>query len=137
MGLADGIIKGAGASTGGSSAVKGATASGSALGGYTEVVSAVAGMIVNYAFASSIKKDQKKFEKEIANLSEQKQKELLQKVQQTQDELERQKIVYQYVSKARIDELKKETKKEQLYLYGGLALGLIVYALLIFKLKKR
>ena len=39
---------------------------GSALGGYTEAVSIATGLIVNYAFASSIKKDQKRFEKEIA-----------------------------------------------------------------------
>lgn len=110
---------------------------GSALGSYTEVASFVAGMIVNYAFASSMKKDQKKFEKEIAKLDEQKQKELLDKIQKVQTELERQKIVYQYVSKAKIDELKEETKKERFYIYGALGLGLLSYALLIFKLKKR
>lgn len=110
---------------------------GSALGGYTEVASVAVGLIVNYAFASSIKKDQKKFEKEIAKLDAKKQEELLQKVQQVGSELERQKIVYQYVDKARIDELKNETKRERLYLYGALGLGVIVYGLLILKLKKR
>ena len=38
---------------------------GSALGGYTEAVSIATGLIVNYAFASSIKSDQKRFEKEM------------------------------------------------------------------------
>lgn len=124
MSLADSVVK----SSGGT---------GSALGSYTEVASIVAGLIVNFAFASSLKEDQKKFEKEIAKLDEKKQKELLYKIQNLQTELERQKIVYQYVSKAKIDELKEKTKKERFYIYGALGLGLLIYALLIFKLKKR
>lgn len=138
MGFFDGILGGAKSSTSGvgSSATSGAKG-GSALGGWTEVASVTAGLIVNYAFASSIKKDQKRFEQEIAKLDAKKQAELLQKVQQVSSELERQKIVYQYVDKARIDELKNETKRERLYLYGALGLGVVIYGVLILKLKKR
>jgi hypothetical protein len=110
---------------------------GSALGGYTEAVSIATGLIVNYAFASSIKKDQKRFEKEIAKLSAKKQEELLAKVQQAETEIERQKIVYQYVDKQKIDELKKQGKKERTILYVGLGVGVLIYALLLLKLKKR
>lgn len=109
---------------------------GSALGGYTEAVSIVAGMIVNYAFASSIKSDQKRFEKEIAKLDAKKQEELLAKIQQVESEIERQKLVYQYVDKQKIDELKKEGKKQRAILYAGLGVGVLLYALLILKLKK-
>jgi hypothetical protein len=109
---------------------------GSALGGYTEAVSIATGLIVNYAFASSIKSDQKRFEKEIAKLSAKKQEELLAKVQQAENELERQKIVYQYVDKQKIDELKKEGKKQRTILYVGLGAGVLIYALLLLKLKK-
>lgn len=124
----------------GSSAVKGgggsALSGGSALGGYTEVASAVAGLIVDTAYASSIKSDQKKFEKEIAKLDKRKQQELLAKIQQVETEIERQKIVYQYVDKQKIDELKKEGKKQRTILYAGLGVGVLLYALLILKLKK-
>lgn len=109
---------------------------GSALGGYTEAVSIVAGMIVDYAFASSIKKDQKRFEKEIAKLEVKKQEELLAKIQQAETEIERQKIVYQYVDKQKIDELKQQGKRERTILYAGLGVGVLLYALLILKLKK-
>ncbi len=109
---------------------------GSALGGWTEAVSVATGLIVNYAFASSIKSDQKRFEKEIAKLDAKKQEELLAKVQQAETELERQKIVYQYVDKQKIDELKKEGKKQRTILYVGLGAGVLIYALLLLKLKK-
>ena len=110
---------------------------GSALGGYTEVASIAVGLIVNYAFASSIKSDQKRFEKEIAKLTDKKQQELLAKIQQAETEIERQKIVYQYVDKQKIDELKKEGKKQRTILYVGLGVGVLIYALLLLKLKKR
>ncbi len=113
---------------------KGST--GSALGGWTEAVSIASGLIVNYAFASSIKSDQKRFEKEIAKLDAKKQEELLKKVQQAETEIERQKIVYQYVDKQKIDELKKEGKKQRTILYFGLGAGVLIYALLLLKLKK-
>jgi phage host-nuclease inhibitor protein Gam len=108
---------------------------GSALGGYTEAVSIATGLIVNYAFASSIKSDQKRFEKEIAKLSAKKQEELLAKIQQAETEIERQKIVYQYVDKQKIDELKKEGKKQRTILYVGLGIGVLLYAILLLKLK--
>lgn len=108
---------------------------GSALGGYTEAVSIATGLIVNYAFASSIKSDQKRFEKEIAKLTDKKQQELLAKIQQAETEIERQKIVYQYVDKQKIDELKKEGKKQRTILYLGLGVGVLLYAILLLKLK--
>jgi hypothetical protein len=108
---------------------------GSALGGYTEAVSIATGLIVNYAFASSIKSDQKRFEKEIAKLTDKKQQELLAKIQQAETEIERQKIVYQYVDKQKIDELKKEGKKQRTILYVGLGVGVLLYAILLLKLK--
>jgi hypothetical protein len=108
---------------------------GSALGGYTEVASIAVGLIVNYAFASSIKSDQKRFEKEIAKLTDKKQQELLAKIQQAETEIERQKIVYQYVDKQKIDELKKEGKKQRTILYVGLGVGVLLYAILLLKLK--
>jgi hypothetical protein len=108
---------------------------GSALGGYTEVASIATGLIVNYAFASSIKSDQKRFEKEIAKLTDKKQQELLAKIQQAETEIERQKIVYQYVDKQKIDELKKEGKKQRTILYVGLGVGVLLYAILLLKLK--
>jgi hypothetical protein len=101
-----------------------------------ELVAQSAGMIVDFAFASSIKSDQKRFEKAIAKLDAKKQQELLLKVQQVQNELERQKIVFQYIDKAKIEELKKEENKKKVYLYIGLGIGLTAYALIIFKLKK-
>ena len=108
---------------------------GSALGGYTEAVSIATGLIVNYAFASSIKSDQKRFEKEIAKLTDKKQQELLAKIQQAETEIERQKIVYQYVDKQKIDELTKEGKKQRTILYVGLGVGVLLYAILLLKLK--
>lgn len=118
-----------------SGAVKGA--SGGGLKGSTaDAIGMVAGLVINYAFASSIKSDQKKFEKEIAKLDARKQQELLAKVQQVESEIERQKIVYQYVEKQKIDELKKEGKKQRTIMYAGLGVGVLLYALLILKLKK-
>lgn len=102
-----------------------------------ELVAQSAGMIVDFAFASSIKSDQKRFEKAIAKLDAKKQQELLLKVQQIQNELERQKIVFQYIDKAKIEELKKQENKKKVYIYIGLSIGLIAYTLIIFKLKKR
>lgn len=113
------------------------SSSGGGLGDYSAIITVVATTIVQYAFASSIKKDQKRFEKEIAKLSAKKQEELLAKVQQAETEIERQKIVYQYVDKQKIDELKKQGKKERTILYVGLGVGVLLYALLLLKLKKR
>lgn len=137
MGLSDGILSGAKSTTSGvgSSATSGAKGGG--LSGYSEVISAVATVTIQLAFASSIKKDQKRFEKELAKLDAKKQAELLQKVQQANTELERQKIVYQYIDKSRFDELKEQGKKERIYLYGGLGLGILLYVLLMIKLKKK
>jgi len=120
----------------GSSAVKGGSGGSGLSGNATAVIAMVAGMITDYAFASSIKSDQKKFEKEIAKLDARKQQELLNKVQQAENEIERQKIVYQYVDKQKIDELKKQGKKQRTILYAGLGVGVLLYALLILKLKK-
>jgi hypothetical protein len=103
----------------------------------SQAVSLVASTIVDIAFASSIKKDQKKFEKEIAKLDAQKQNELLQKIQQVQTELQRQQIVYQYIDKARIDELKEQTKKENKYLYIAIGVGILIYGLMIINLRKK
>jgi threonine aldolase len=103
----------------------------------SQVVALVASTIVQYAFASSIKKDQKRFEQEIAKLDEKKQLELLQKVQQVQTELERQNIVFQYIDKARIEELKSQGKKQRTYVYIGLGIGVLLYSFMILKLKKR
>lgn len=119
-----------------SNVVKGASGGSALSGGARDAVAMVAGMITTYAFASSIKSDQKKFEKEIAKLDARKQQELLAKVQQVESEIERQKIVYQYVEKQKIDELKKEGKKQRTILYVGLGAGVLLYALLILKLKK-
>ncbi len=102
----------------------------------SQVVSFVASTIVQIAFASSIKKDQKRFEQEIAKLDEKKQLELLQKVQQTQNELERQKIVFQYIDKARIEELKNKDNNKK-YIYIGLAVGIVLYGLMLLKFKKK
>lgn len=118
-----------------SGAVKG-TSGGGLKGGTADAIGMVAGMITTYAFASSIKSDQKKFEKEIAKLEKRKQEELLAKIQQVESEIERQKIVYQYVEKQKIDELKKEGKKQRTIMYAGLGVGVLLYALLILKLKK-
>jgi threonine aldolase len=103
----------------------------------SQVVALVASTIVQYAFASSIKKDQKRFEQEIAKLDEKKQLELLAKVQQVQTELERQNIVFQYIDKARIEELKSQGKKQRTYVYIGLGIGVLLYSFMILKLKKR
>lgn len=137
MALLDGVLGGASKTTGGVGASASAGAKGGGLGGYSEIISIVATTIVQYAFASSIKKDQKRFEQEIAKLDEKKQLELLAKVQQVQTELERQNIVFQYVDKAKIEALKKETKRERLYPYIGLGIGVLLYALMILKFKKR
>jgi formiminotetrahydrofolate cyclodeaminase len=102
----------------------------------SQVVSFVASTIVQIAFASSIKKDQKRFEQEIAKLDEKKQLELLQKVQQVQTELERQNIVFQYIDKARIEELKNKDNNKK-YIYIGLAVGIVLYGLMLLKFKKK
>ena len=111
--------------------------SGGLSGGLSGAISAVAVLVVNFAFASSAKKDQEKFEKEIAKLDLKKQQELLAKVQQVETEIERQKIVFQYVDKEKIDALKSQGKKQRMFLYVGLGIGVLAYALLILKLKKR
>jgi hypothetical protein len=117
------------------------TAGSSAKGGggsvWTEVASIVVGQVVALAFASSIKKDQEKFEKEIAKLDAEAQAELLKKIQQVQTEVERQKIVFQYVDKAKIEALQKETKRQRIYPYLGLGVGILLYVLLMLKLKKK
>ena len=118
----------------GSSAVKGDSGGSGLSGNATALIAMVAGMITDYAFASSIKSDQNKFQKEIAKLDARKQQELLNKVQKAETEIERQKIVYQYVDKQKIDELKKEGKKQRTILYAGLGVGVLLYALLILKL---
>jgi hypothetical protein len=137
MGLFDGVLGGvkSGVSGVGSSATSGAKGVGAGMG--EQAIAMVAGMIVQYAFASSIKKDQKRFEQEIAKLDEKKQLELLTKVQQVQTELERQNIVFQYIDKARIEELKTQGKKQRTYIYLGLGIGVLLYSLMILKLKKR
>ena len=98
-------------------------------------IATLAGTTVSLAFANSVKKDQKRFEQEIAKLDEKKQLELLQKVQQTQNELERQKIVFQYIDKARIDELKRKDNNKK-YVYIGLTVGIVLYGLMLLKLRK-
>ena len=137
MGLFDGILGGAKSTASGVGSSATSATKGGGLGGWSEVASLAVTTIVGLAFSSSIKKDQKKFEKEIAKLDAKKQAELLQKVQQVSSELERKKIVFQYVDKARIDELKNETKKEKVYVYGGLGLGVLLYVLLMLKLRKK
>lgn len=113
------------------------SSSGGGLGGYSAIITLVATTIVQYAFASSMKKDQKRFEQEISKLDEKKQLELLAKVQQVQTELERQNIVFQYIDKARIEELKTQGKKQRTYIYLGLGIGVLLYSLMLLKLKKR
>jgi hypothetical protein len=137
MGLLDGILGGvkSGASGVGSSATSGAKGGGAGMG--EQAIAMVASMIVDYAFASSIKKDQKRFEQEIARLDEKKQLELLQKVQQVSSELERQKIVFQYIDKAKIEKLIAEDKNKNKYLYAGIGIGVLIYVLMLIKLKKR
>jgi hypothetical protein len=137
MGLLDGILGGvkSGASGVGSSATSGAKGGGSGTG--EQAIAMVASMIVDYAFASSIKKDQKRFEKEISQLDAKKQAELLQKVQQVSSELERQKIVFQYIDKAKIEKLIAEDKNKNKYLYAGIGIGVLIYVLMLIKLKKR
>jgi hypothetical protein len=137
MGLFDGILGGAKSTTSGvgSSATSGAKGGG--LGGYSEAISFVATTVVQIAFASSIKKDQKRFEQEIARLDEKKQLELLQKVQQVSSELERQKIVFQYIDKAKIEKLIAEDDNKKKYLYAGIGIGVLIYVLMLIKLKKR
>jgi mannitol-specific phosphotransferase system IIBC component len=105
--------------------------------GVADIGGVVAGLITDYAFASSIKSDQKKFEKEIKKLDAKKQQELLAKIQEAQTEIERQKLVYQYVDKQKIDAIKSEGKKRRTIMYVGLGLGLIAYTLIFLKLKKR
>jgi hypothetical protein len=137
MGLFDGILGGAKSTTSGvgSSATSGAKGGG--LGGYSEAISFVATTVVQIAFASSAKKDQKRFEQEIARLDEKKQLELLQKVQQVSSELERQKIVFQYIDKAKIEKLISEDDNKKKYLYAGIGIGVLIYVLMLIKLKKR
>ena len=101
-----------------------------------EVVSSLAGMAVNLAFASSIKKDQKRLEKELAKLDAKKQAELLLKVQQAQTEIQRQEIVFQYIDKGRIEELKKQDNAKKRYIYVAIGFGLLLYGLVLLKIKK-
>ncbi len=135
MGLLDGVLGGvsSSASSVGSSAGAGAKGA-SGLG--EQAISAVAGMIVDYAFASSIKKDQKRLEKELAKLDAKKQAELLLKVQQAQTEIQRQEIVFQYIDKGRIEELKKQDNAKKTYLYVAIGFGLLLYGLVLLKIKK-
>jgi hypothetical protein len=113
------------------------SSSGDGLGGYSAIITLVATTIVQIAFASSAKKDQKKFEKEISQLDAKKQAELLQKVQQVSSELERQKIVFQYIDKAKIEKLIAEDDNKKKYLYAGIGIGVLIYVLMLIKLKKR
>ena len=113
------------------------SSSGDGLGGYSAIITLVATTIVQIAFASSAKKDQKRFEKEISQLDAKKQAELLQKVQQVSSELERQKIVFQYIDKAKIEKLIAEDDNKKKYLYAGIGIGVLIYVLMLIKLKKR
>lgn len=137
MGLLDGILGGATKSTSGVGASATSGVKGGGVGFGEEAVSQVAKMIVDYAFASSIKKDQKRFQKEIAKLDAKKQAELLDKVQKAQTELQRQEIVYLYIDKSRFDELKAQGKKERTILYVGLGVGVLIYGFMIINLRKK
>lgn len=100
-----------------------------------ESISAFAGLITSYAFSSSIKSDQKRLEKEIKKLSEDKQKELLSKVQQLQSESERQKIVFEYLNQAKIIDLKNESKTKKYIPY--LVVGVLFVGFLAFIIKNK
>jgi hypothetical protein len=100
-------------------------------------ISLAVSTIVNLAFSSSIKKDQERFAKEINKLDSRKQEELLLKMQQVQSEIERQKIVFQYIDKQKIEELKNQEKRNKKYIYIALGAGILLYGLIILKLKKK
>jgi uncharacterized transporter YbjL len=102
----------------------------------TQGISIVATQIVNFAFASSSKKDQEKFQKQISELDLKSQQDILDRVQRANTELERQKIVFEFIDKSRIYELKKQNNKKRNYLYASLGVGVLLYAILLFKLKK-
>ena len=101
-----------------------------------QAVASLAGMAVDLAFASSIKKDQKRFESEIAKLDQAKQAELVAKLTQANTELERQKIVFQYIDKNRIEELKNKDDGKKKYIYIAFGVAIILYGLLILKNRK-
>ena len=137
MAFLDGVLGGASKTTGGVGASASAGAKGGGLGSYSELISIGATAIVQYAFASSIKKDQKRLEKELAKLDAKKQAELLSKVQQAQTEIQRQEIVFQYIDKGRIEELKKQDNAKKTYIYVAIGFGLLLYGLVLLKIKKK
>lgn len=93
--------------------------------------------IVGMAFASSIASDQKKLENLLSKLDEKKQQELLELIQRTNVEIERQTLVFDFINKTKREELNKQRKKNHKYIYIGLGLGILAYILMILKLKKR
>jgi Flp pilus assembly protein TadB len=93
--------------------------------------------IVNVAFASSIKSDQKKLEKLLSELDQKKQQELLELVQRTSTELERQSAVFNFINAAKREELENQRRKKNRFIYIGIGLGVLAYILMILKLKKK
>jgi uncharacterized membrane protein YraQ (UPF0718 family) len=93
--------------------------------------------IVGLAFASSIKTDQMRFERMLSELDQRKQLELLELVQKTSSELERQAIVSKFINDAKIQELKSGGNKNKTIIYVVLGVAILAYGIMIFKFKKR
>lgn len=99
------------------------------------IVGAVGSQIVNMVYAKKEQREQEKFADEIGKLKEEQAERLLAKIQQTQDELERQAIVGKFLSDAKIERLKDESKRYLPYVVvGGMFIGFVAF--LYIKKKK-
>jgi predicted ATPase with chaperone activity len=107
-------------------------------GGLIQAGGMIASTIISGVFSKEIASKQRDLEEKIANLTLDQQKELQEHLQTVQGEVEKQKIVYDYLAQKNLQEVegKIKSKRYTAYIVLGGAVLLLVGVIVLGKLKK-
>lgn len=114
------------------------SSSGGLSGGAIAVGGMIVSTIISSSFAKADAKKQRDLEEQLTKLSLDQQKELQQHLQVVQGEVEKQKIVYQYLAEKNLQQVEGSIKSKRYtaYIILGGAIVLLTGVILLSKLKK-
>lgn len=98
----------------------------------SQIGNVITSTIISLGFGFSEKSKNEKLEKELAQIGEQKQQELLEKLLVLKNQIERQQLITKYINDQKIEQLKKENNKKR-YIRIGVLIASAVAIFFIFK----
>lgn len=111
--------------------------SGGGMGGWDALISVAVDFGVQYMTAKSEKKKNEEFLRKMAELDEQQAEKLKKLISDATTEVAKTKVIIDFLNKEEIKKLEAQRRKERMLPLIGLGVGVILLAIVFYKLKKQ